>query len=117
MHVKNIPAEAIKAYLDQDGFPILQATVAVPDLLKEAFEDNIETAAVAQLLSHQLVLVSRGEEPGFVFQGNSCSMTLLPDQVIIENDISPDEEPIEMSCEQYGIILDTWTALLDNSRQ
>jgi hypothetical protein len=84
----------------------------VPELLVAAFEHDIQSESIAKHLCEMVTSGSDGTNRPSTFQGNSCSVIINGYTVRIQNDLSEDDEALEMSIEQYRVLLDAWIAQL-----
>ncbi len=112
MKVEGIRAEAIHISWDERGVSTLVIDRAPSPLLAVAFEHDIQTASTAAIVYDRLSCVADGYDSQRSFSGNSCTITISDRGVVISNDILEQEESLEMSVEQYRIILDAWFAYL-----
>lgn len=113
MWVESIDRAAVRALHDSDGFPTLTFEQAVPEMLPAVFEDDLASTMGACDALEMLDDVVSGRESGAQLSGNAHTITMLPEQVSIQNDILPNEEPLEMSPEQFRVILDVWADYLE----
>lgn len=112
MLVEGLTTDDIHASIDEQGFSILKINAPAPTLLAMAFEHDIQTRSDIDLISQNLQAVELGKDAKFTFSGNSCTLTAYGGKVTIENDIVETDEPLEMSLDQYRVILRIWAAHL-----
>jgi hypothetical protein len=106
--VEGLRAEAVQVYDDERGISSLRIEGAPTPLLAAAFEHDIQTPSTATIVYNRLAAVAAGDDIERIFSGNSCTVTITTDHVAIVNDLLVNEEPLEMSIDQYRILLDAW---------
>ncbi|MDQ2729030.1 MAG: hypothetical protein M3Y91_14500 [Actinomycetota bacterium] len=98
--------------VDELGLQILSIECAVPDLLTEVFEDDVQTVEDVDLIYGHIKNVVEARAESSSFSGNTSTVIFHPGGVRIESDVSEVAEIIEMSLSQYLIILKTWAGSL-----
>lgn len=112
MWIENLRPQDVHAHRDDLGFPVLTVDFPVPTLLITAFEHDIQTESIAKRIYDILAVTGGDSNDPLVFQGNSCSVTIDQQKVRIQNDIGEDDEVVEMTTDQYRVLLDAWAAHL-----
>lgn len=117
MVIEKIEAKAIHAYTDEDGFPCLVIDGSVPPDLGLAFVHDIHTISAVSRIYERITEVVDGHSVSRAYSGNSSTVSICPDRITIESDALEDDEPFEMSIDQYCVILDVWATYLNGSRR
>ncbi len=115
MQIQNIEPTNIHAFRDESGFPRLTFDADVPAELGASFVHDVQTEGDAERILGLLQLVIDGMDADYSFSGNSFTVTIHETMVTIVDDIVEETPIIEMSHEQYRIILSGWREFLHDA--
>lgn len=100
----------IRFYRDQSHLPRIQVDpehAALADYLESDLQD---TATVAEVLA----ILQKPADGRQEINGNSYTVTLSPDQVILESLFDDEQELYSLQLPEFQHLLTAWTSFLDN---